>query len=202
MGNKKILKHFEKADRTIHKAMDGLDFSVWFSEDRKNDYFFSLTRSIVGQQLSGKAAGTIYGRFQELFPAKKVDPQKLLEIKDQKLRDAGLSWGKVSYVKDLAEKVLDGTLELDRLEKMEDQEVINHLIMVKGIGPWTGEMFLMFTLRREDVFSFGDLGLKRGIENLYNLKDPTIDQIEKIIAPWSPYKTYGSIALWHSLDNL
>jgi len=130
-----------------------------------------------------------------------VDPKKLLKIKDQKLRDVGMSWGKVRYVKDLAIKHLGGEIDLSKLSSLSNEQVITELTKVKGIGPWTGEMFLMFTLRREDVFSFGDLGLKRGIEKLYNLKEPTVAQIEKIIMPWSPYKTYGSIALWHSLDN-
>lgn len=166
-----------------------------------DDYFVALTRSIVGQQLSGKAADTIYSRFTGLFPKKRPDAKRLLKLKDQQLRDVGMSWGKVSYVKDLASKHLDKEIDLTSLPKLSNEEVLFELTKVKGIGPWTGEMFLMFTLKREDVFSFGDLGLKKGIEKLYKLKNPTAKQITKIITPWSPYKTYGSIALWRSLDN-
>ena len=199
--NKKVLRQFKLKDPIILRVMRTVDWNEWFNLQEDGDYFTSLTRAIVGQQLSGKAAETIYGRFIGLFDNGVVDPKKLIRIKDQKLRDVGMSWGKVSYVKDLAEKHLSGEVKLSELNQFTNEEVIGELTKVKGIGPWTGEMFLMFTLRREDVFSHGDLGLRKGIEKLYNLKSPTVKQIEKIISPWSPYKTYGSIALWHSLDN-
>ena len=111
-----------------------------------------------------------------------------------------MSWSKVSYAKDLAQKVLDGEVHLTKLDDMANEEVVRELTTIKGIGEWTVEMFLMFTLNREDIFSFGDLGLKKGIMKVYEIENPTKEQIEEIVTPWSPYKTYGSIALWESLE--
>lgn len=203
-NHRSIKLHFKKIDPVIYKFMVDLDFSNWLKPLVKKRiehvYFAALCRAIVGQQLSGKAARTIHSRFQELFPKKQVNPKKALKLKDQKLRDAGLSWGKVSYIKDLAHKHLSREVKLNNLRDLTNEEVIEELTKVKGIGPWTSEMFLMFTLGRENVFSFGDLGLKKGIEKLYKLKSPTQKQIEKIIKPWTPYKTYGSITLWQSLE--
>jgi DNA-3-methyladenine glycosylase II len=206
MKLKKIKNHFKKVDPIIHGAMADLDFAKWLQprEEKRQQpggYFAALCREIVGQQLSGKVARVIFGRLVELFPEKTINPQLVSQLEDQQLRDVGLSWGKVSYIKDLAAKTLDNTLQLDDLEDMSDEEVIDHLTQVKGIGPWTGEMFLMFSLGREDVFSHGDLGLKKGIEKLYQLPSPSFEQINKITEPWRPYRSYGSITLWHGLDN-
>ena len=110
-----------------------------------------------------------------------------------------MSWAKVKYIKNLSEKVLSGTLNLRTIQYASDQEVINILTQVKGIGQWTAEMFLIFTLGRENVFSHGDLGLRKAIKNLYKVEAP--NEIIAIVDKWSPYKTYGSLALWHSLDN-
>jgi DNA-3-methyladenine glycosylase II len=154
----------------------------------------------VGQQLSGKAARAIYAKFVGLFERNSVEPKQILTLENQVLRDAGLSWAKVSYIKDLAVKVLSQELALETLAEFEDKKVIEALTTVKGVGPWTAEMFLIFTLGRENVFSYGDLGLKRGMESVYGLKDPSIEQMEQIVTPWSPFKSYGSIALWHALE--
>ena len=151
--------------------------------------------------MSGKAASTIFGRFEKLFGKKKVTPENILKLPDQKLRDAGMSWGKVKYVKDLAQKTLSKEINLETLETLEEDVVIAELTKVKGIGKWTAEMFLMFTLRRENIFSFGDLGLKKGIAKIYNIKNPTPKQIEKIIKKRHPYKSFGSFALWQSLET-
>ena len=124
-----------------------------------------------------------------------------MKIPDQKIRDAGLSWAKVKYLKDLADKVKNKVIHLEKLDTLSNEEVITELTKVKGIGPWTAEMFLMFTLGREDVFSHGDLGLKNAIKKLYGFKkDPTRKQVEKIIARWTPYKTYACRILWKSLE--
>lgn len=164
-------------------------------------YFEKLCRTIAGQQLSGKAAETIYGRFVTLLGRKAISPKNILELKDQDIRDVGFSWGKVSYIKDLAKHVQEKRLHLQKLEYLSDEEIEKELVAVKGLGPWSAEMFMMFTIRRDNIFSHGDLGLKNGIEKVYKIKNPTKKQREKIVTKWEPYKTYGSLALWNSLDN-
>lgn len=199
--DKKIVEHFKKVDSVLHSVIKKIETLEQWQRRHPDDYFIELCGNIIGQQLSGKAADTIYTRFEKLFQGKKITPEKILKIPDQQLREVGMSWSKVKYVKDLALKVSDKTLKLSKLENMSDNEVINELIKVKGIGPWTAEMFLMFTLGREDIFSHGDLGLKNAIKKLYKFKkDPTKKQVEKIIKNWSPYKTYASRILWKSLE--
>jgi len=112
-----------------------------------------------------------------------------------------LSWSKVSYIKDLAQKTKDRQVSFKNLHQLDNQVVINTLTQIKGIGPWTAEMFLMFTLGREDIFSYGDLGLKKGLQKLYKLKTVTPKKAHQITKIWSPYKSYGSLALWHYQDN-
>lgn len=206
MKNKhqKVRDHFRKVDPVIHKAMENLNFDDWVHSNRKQDpksYFVHLTREIIGQQLSGKAASTIYSRFESLFTNKKVHPKKLLKLNDQILRDAGLSWAKASYVKNIARAYLDKSVKFHQFSILPDEEIIKELTTIKGIGPWTAEMFLIFTLGREDVFSFGDLGLKKGFAKLYQKENPTKSQIERVIKKWTPYKSYGTITLWHSLET-
>ncbi|KKU30795.1 MAG: HhH-GPD family protein [candidate division WWE3 bacterium GW2011_GWA1_46_21] len=182
--------------------MQNLHFGEWFNPrkaKRGSDYFMALCREIVGQQLSGKAAGSIFKRFENLLGSK-ITPQNIIARKDQEMRDCGLSWAKVKYIKSLAQLVHDKVIDLEALPTLPDEDVVGELVKVKGIGPWTAEMFLIFTLNRENVFSFGDLGLKKGIEKVYSIKDPSKDKIAKIVNKWDPYKTYGSIALWHSLE--
>lgn len=203
MSYSKIKRHFKKVDPVIYRVMADLDFNQWLAPRRRKrgDYFMSLCREIIGQQLSGKVADVILHRFKSAFTKKTPTPRKVLKVSDQKLRDIGMSWAKVSYVKDLAQKTLKKEVGLHVLDRLDDQEVMVELTKIKGIGPWTAEMFLIFTLRRENVFSHGDLGLRKGIQKLYRLENPTQEKIEKIIGPWSPYKSYGSIALWHSLEG-
>ena len=204
LKNETILKHFIKIDLEIHKVILTVNFDEWLESDSKkltnNELFLNVCRTIIGQQLSGKAANTIYGRFLKLFKGKEITSANLLKIKDQKIRDAGISWAKIKYIKDLAQKYMNGEINLESLYDMTNEEVITELIKVKGIGNWTAEMVLIFTLNREDVFSFGDLGLKKGFEKVYGIKNPTQKQIEKMISKWTPYKSFGSIALWHSLE--
>ena len=124
-----------------------------------------------------------------------------MKISDQKLRDTGMSWAKTKYVKNIAEAYLKKSVQFDELHKLPDSEIIIQLTSIKGVGNWTAEMFLIFTLGREDVFSFGDLGLSKGFSRLYLIDNPTQDQIEKVVSKWIPFRSYGSIALWHSLDK-
>jgi DNA-3-methyladenine glycosylase II len=164
-------------------------------------YFHKLCRDIIGQQLAGKAADAIFNRFEN-FLDHAVSPEKVLENTDTDLRNVGLSWAKVRSVIDLSQKVMSREVALEKLPAMTDNEVIQELIKVKGIGTWTAEMFLIFTLGREDVFSFGDLGLKKGFKKLYQVGDKNLlDVLTNKMKIWSPYRSYASLALWHSLDS-
>jgi len=200
-----IFSHFQTVDPIIHRALLEVDLDAWFAKAEKrtkgSDYFVALCRAIVGQQLSGKAAEAIYKKFESYFGGS-YTPKQILLAPDQVVRDIGLSWAKVKYVKDLADKFEKKEIAFDTLESLSDAEVIAELTKVKGVGSWTAEMFLMFTLLREDVFSHGDLGLRKGIMKLYAIEDPSVEQIEQITSPWAPYRTFGSIALWQSFDEL
>lgn len=198
----KIIEHFKKVDPVLHSVMVKIGILEKIEVRNPGEYFKSLCSEIVGQQLSGKAADTIFGRFERLFPKKRITPESVMKIPDKKMREAGMSWSKVAFIKDLAKKVISKELQLEKLKELSDDAVLQEVMKVKGIGPWTAEMFLMFTLQREDVFSHGDLGLRKAIKKLYKFKkDPTKKQIEKIVARWTPYKTYASRILWRSLES-
>lgn len=209
----KQIKYLSKSDRilatTIKKAAHLMH--IWDSNARSN-HFKALVVAIINQQLSGKAADTIQKRFEALFAAqasggrkgsrkKFPTPEDVLKMPTAKLRKVGLSGMKVSFLKDLSKKILDGTVDFKAMKKWSDEEVIEHLVQVKGIGRWTAEMFLMFSLGREDVFSYGDLGLRNAMQKLYKLRaHPTPAQAEKISAKWKPYRTLASKYLWKSLE--
>lgn len=161
--------------------------------------FADLARSIAGQQLSGKAATTIWGRVEKLLSGE-ITPIKYLATADEDLRQAGLSGNKTKYIKNLAEAVQNGTIQLDKMKDLTDEEVIAQLTTVKGIGRWTAEMFLIFSLARPDVFSFGDGGLYNAMKKLYGGVLTRAKQ-EEITERWKPYRTYASLLLWESLDN-
>ncbi|MEO6877510.1 MAG: DNA-3-methyladenine glycosylase [Gemmatimonadaceae bacterium] len=165
-------------------------------------HFEALTRSIVFQQLSGKAAGTILSRFNALYPAQSPTPELVLATPDEPLRGAGLSRQKIGYMRDLSLKVHNGELPLDSVETMSDDELIAHLVQVKGIGRWTAQMFLMFRLGRRDVLPELDLGIQNAVQKAYRMrKRPTPKQLTKIGAKWRPHASVASWYLWRSLDN-
>ncbi len=197
----KVLRHFKKSDPTLHTVMIANGELQSLPDRESKEYFVNLVDSIIGQQLSGKVADVIFGRFKGLFGAGKITPPAILKLDDEKIRAIGVSYSKIKYIKDLAQKVKDGQLELEKLTELSDEEVIAELVTVKGIGRWTAEMFLIFTLKRDDVFSHGDLGLNNAIKRIYKLPDYSQKSIEKIVSKWSPYKSYASRALWKSLDN-
>lgn len=196
----KIKRHFAKADPKILAVLETVDLGEWFEDRSSEDHFFNLTRNIIYQQLAGAAASTIFARFEQLVGGK-VKPEQIIKFEDQAFRDVGLSWAKAKYVKDLASKVISGEVVLKNIDTLDDESVISELTKVKGIGRWTAEMFLLFTLAREDIFSHGDLGLKNGFTKLYG-REPTLKNLNRIVEKWSPYKSYGSIALWHHLDSI
>jgi DNA-3-methyladenine glycosylase II len=169
---------------------------------RSSRPFASLARSIVGQQLSTKAADSIWKRFSSLFPKKQVTATHLSTLPDETLRAAGLSGGKVKALRSLAVHVQQHKTFFKNISRRPTAEIYERLVEVHGIGPWTVEMFLMFTLRREDIFSPGDLGLRKGIQKLYGLSSlPTPQESSVRAARWAPYRTYASRALWHLLDT-
>ncbi|MDI9473813.1 MAG: DNA-3-methyladenine glycosylase [Bacillota bacterium] len=164
------------------------------------DLFVSLVSTIVGQQLSNKVLEIIWNRFDTLLQGE-VTPEKILNLPDEKIREVGISYRKIEYIKNLAQKVLNGELDLVALESFSDQEVIEKLVELKGIGVWTAEMLLIFSLGRNDVFSVRDLGLRRGVTRLYDLGDVSDDEVAKIAAKWSPYRTFASLYLWRYFSS-
>ena len=171
-------------------------------EDRRGDAYGALLRSIVGQQLSTKAAASIYGRLIDIFGGHAPTPKELLKADPEEIRSAGLSRPKVAYLRDLAQHVEDGTLELERLPELPDEEVTAQLTAIKGLGPWTADMFLMFHLRRPDILPVGDLGIRRAVKVEYRMRKlPDAKRLEKVARPWRPYRTLACLFLWSSLDN-
>jgi DNA-3-methyladenine glycosylase II len=170
---------------------------------RPADHYGALVRAIVGQQLSTKAARSIYLRLTERFDGRTPTPEEVLADDPEALRAAaGLSRAKVGYLRSLAEHSLSGELELERLDELDDERVTAELVAVKGLGIWTAHMFLMFHLQRPDVLPVGDLGIRRAIERAYTLDElPDAPTIERIAAPWRPHRTLACRYLWRSLDN-
>lgn len=201
--SKKIFSHFKKADPKLYAVLEkvhALHGDGIFVLEKHDLLFDRLVESIISQQLSVRVADVIYARVLNLLPGKKLDPANLLKVKDGDLRSAGMSYGKIKYLKDLSDKVKSGELSLDKLDELENEEVIAELVKVKGIGRWTAEMFLMFALGRPDVFSHGDLGLKNAVKKIYGLKEYKIEEVEEIVIKWSPYRTIAAKILWRSLE--
>lgn len=211
-----VITHYHMVDPVLAELIQAANLEPLTQTASPEFFFQKLCRDIVGQQLSIKAADTIIGRFEALFPEIQAElarglyrhnreakhhmtPEFLLTLSDEQLRGVGLSRAKMNSVRDLAQRILNGELELRALPDMTDQEAILHLTQVKGIGPWTAEMFLIFTLGREDVYSWGDLGLRRALEKNFGVYDEAT--LRPRIEKWRPYRSYASLALWRSLDN-
>lgn len=200
---KKIFAHFESVDPILSQALARLG-EIDLTSQKKNatDYFIALCESIVSQQLSVKVADVIWARVVALMPDQKISPEHILAIDTEVFRAQGMSYSKIKYIKDLAQKVVDKEIDLSLLDSLPNEEVITTLTKVKGIGRWTAEMFLMFALARPDIFSTGDLGLKRAIQKLYGLEsEPDEKTLLVMSAKWAPYRTYAARILWKSLDN-
>jgi DNA-3-methyladenine glycosylase II len=170
---------------------------------QRKDHLTALVGAIVSQQLSTKAAATIFGRFAALFPGNQItDAAAIAAIDDETLRRVGFSGQKIGYLRDLSARILDGRLNLDELETLSDDEVVERLTSVKGFGRWTAEMFLMFRLHRPDVFPIGDLGIVNAIQRLYRLrKKPNAKRLTKIADAWRPYRSVACWYLWQTLRN-
>jgi DNA-3-methyladenine glycosylase II len=197
-------RHLRRKDpvmRELIKRVGKLDLEAR-RRGRPADAYGALVRSIVGQQLSTKAAATIYGRLTDLFGGRTPTPQELLDTDPGAIRAAGMSGAKTAYLRSLAEHVLSGELELDRLDDLTDDEIVAELTAVKGLGVWTAHMFLIFHLNRPDVLPVGDLGVRNAARAAYDLKElPTALELEEIGDPWRPHRSLAALYLWRSLDN-
>jgi DNA-3-methyladenine glycosylase II len=198
---KHIQIHFEQHDSVMADLLRRHPLKPRKRNTEERFEYLALT--ILYQQLSTKVADIISKRFRALFKSEQFpEPKKILKVSDERLRAVGISWAKVTYIKDLANKVHRGEVALDNLHTLTDEEVIAELTKVKGIGRWTAEMFLMSALGRPDIFSFGDLGLQTAIQKAYGFKKlPSKRTMERLSKKWSPYRTLASRVLWASLDN-
>lgn len=195
------LKHLSK-DKILKKLIKRVGE---IQKTKRKDLFISLLGAIVSQQLSVKAADTIFGRFLDLFENRTPDPKTLLKISDEKLRSVGMSYQKAGYLKNIATFALEQGLNYKQLKKKTDDELVDYLIQIKGVGRWTVEMLLMFQLNRPDVFPKDDLGIQRGIKKLYELpyeKKRLLLEIEKIAEHWRPHRTLACRYIWRYKDVL
>jgi DNA-3-methyladenine glycosylase II len=205
LDNRRAVEHLRQADPVLKALIDELG-PDGLGDPRRGrpptDHYGALVRSIVGQQLSTKAARAIYGRLSDRFGGRAPTPAEVLAEDPEELRAAaGLSRAKVSFLRSLAEHVMDGSLELERLDELPDDEVIAELVAVKGLGTWTAHMFLMFHLQRPNVLAVGDLGVRRAVMLRYGLDAlPSPGDLEELGQPWSPYRTLACLYLWRSLD--
>jgi DNA-3-methyladenine glycosylase II len=199
--SKKALKHLSKADPILAALI--AEIGPYRLQARTDGTHFAfLSRSIVFQQLSGKAASTIWGRFQGLFPSGEVEPRGLLAFDDATLRSVGLSRQKIRYLRDFATRVESGHVPIDRVHELDDESIIESLTVVKGVGRWTVQMFLMFRLARENVLPEVDLGIQKAIQRAYGLRArPTPKRVRRLGERWQPYRTIACWYLWRSLDG-
>ena len=197
------VRHLRAADHVMRRLIDAHG-PLTLAERRRGrpaEAYGALLRSIVGQQLSTKAARSIYERLAALFDGAAPSPAQMLTVEPEALRAVGLSWRKVEYLRDLARRVEDGTLDLHRLRQLSDEEVTLALTTVKGLGPWTADMFMIFHLGRPDVLPVGDLGTRSAVRREYELEAlPTPGELRAIAEPWRPHRSLASLYLWRSLD--
>lgn len=194
---RKAILHLKKSDPVMRAIIEQVGpCKMQFGEPK----FHSLAEAIVYQQLNGKAAVTIFKRFAALA-GDPLTPAGILKLKPEQMRSAGLSKQKTSYLFDMAERANRGQLDFSRLPDLSDDEVVAHLTQVKGVGVWTAQMFLMFTLRRPNILPTGDFGVRTAIKKHYNKRNlPKPEQMEKIAKPWEPYRSIACWYLWQSLD--
>lgn len=168
----------------------------------ERNYYYNLCKSIISQQISTKVATTISRRFADLFGEKEIIPHEFLKLTDEELRNVGLSKQKISYLRDLSAKILKGELAITDFDQLTNSQIEKQLLKVKGVGPWTVTMFLIFGLNRTDVLPTGDLGIKKAIQNVYKFQElPTPEEMEELAKMWHPFETLASWYLWRSLDN-
>ena len=195
----KGLRHLKRNDPILARII-GKVGPVKFELD--DDHYEAVVGSIIFQQLAGPAARAILNRFKQLYGGRLPSPREYLETNVEKLRGSGLSPQKISYIKDLAERLESGTLDLKRLENLPDEEALSQLDSVRGIGRWTAEMFLMFKLGRTDVLPVDDLGLRKAAQKAYRLRKlPDRESFERLAEKWHPYSSISSFYLWKSMEK-
>jgi DNA-3-methyladenine glycosylase II len=201
-GYVKARRTLMRRDPVLASAIKQIGPCLMADRQRK-DHLSALVGSIVSQQLSTKAAATIFGRFVALFPDHHIpNAPAIAALDDATLRSVGLSGQKVGYLRDLSARIIDGRLNLDELETLPDEQVIERLTAVKGFGRWTAEMFLMFRLHRPDILPIGDLGIQNAIQRLYKLrKRPNPKRMTQLGESWKPYRSVASWYLWQTLRN-
>lgn len=198
--HRKAIRHLRENDPTLAGLIDRIG-PCRLKPQTDLSHFESVARAIVFQQLSGKAAATIHGRFAGLFPDQQPTPTHLLTLEDGALRTAGLSRPKVKYLRDLASRVTSNELPIDTLHEFADDEILGHLTRVKGVGVWTAQMFLLFRLGRPDVLPDLDLGIQKAVQLAYRLrKRPTPERVRTIGAKWAPFRSVATWYLWRSID--
>lgn len=196
-NHKKAIEHLSK-DKKLKDILEKYEFPDW---NKESNLFEDIIESIINQQLSGKAAATIFGRFKKLFGNKFPTPEQILKVYEEDIRSCGISYSKIKYIKGFCEALIKKELDLDNLQNLADEDVIIELTKIKGIGRWTAEMILIFSLKRPDVFSIGDLGLRKAVSKLYEIDREDKSRIEKISKKWSPHRSLASWFLWRSLEN-
>ena len=196
---RKAIVHLKKSDPILSAVIQRVGpYRIQF----RDPDFQTLVRSIVYQQLSGRVASVIFGRLLDLVPRKKLTPRAILKLTHEQMRKAGLSNQKATYIRDLAEKTAAGLVDFGKIGDLSDEEVIEELTRVKGIGVWTAHMFLIFALRRPNVLPVGDLGVRSAIKKAYGLDDlPHPKQMVDIAEAWHPYCSVATWYLWRSLDG-
>jgi DNA-3-methyladenine glycosylase II len=195
------LAHLRAADPVLSRVIDAVGELGDPRAGRPADHYGALVRSIIGQQVSTKAAQAIYGRLTDRYGGRTPTPVEVLEDDPEEMRAAaGLSRAKAGYLRSLAQHVVDGSLELERLDQLPDEQVIAELVAVKGLGLWSAHMFLMFHLQRRDVLAWGDLGIRRAVMITYELPEmPDAATVQRIGEPWRPERTLACRYLWASL---
>jgi len=201
MENQKAIKHLKK-DLVLKKVIENSDSKITSSLEL--DIYHFLLDSIVSQQLSVKVADVIFNRFLDLFPERYPHPKILLNMEDDILRNAGLSYRKASYLKNVAEFKLKNNLDFEYLQKQNDEELVKLLTQIKGVGKWTVQMLLMFPLDRKDVFPVDDLGIQTNMKKLYQLKSEKKElkkELVEIAENWKPYRSLASKYIWKHTEK-
>lgn len=197
---RKAIRHLKQADPVMAEIIDRVGA---YKIEYREPVFQTLVRSIIYQQLHGKAASTIFGRLKDAAKADPLTPESILKLRPSRMRALGVSPQKLSYIRELACFTRDGQVDFERCTALEDTAVIEHLTRVKGVGVWTVHMFLIFALRRPDVLPTGDLGIRAAMKKAYGLNElPKPEEMTRIAAVWRPYSSVACWYLWRSLDNI
>jgi DNA-3-methyladenine glycosylase II len=200
-GTRKAVTHLKKTDPKMAAVIEHVG-PCRFTLRTEGTHFDAVARAIVYQQLSGKAAATIHGRFTALLSGNTPVAAQLLALSDDVLKGAGISRQKAGYLRDLASRVHNGSVPIDTLHELSNDEIVQALTSIKGVGQWTAQMFLMFRLGRPDILPELDLGIQKGIQRAYGLRKlPTPERVRQIGAKWAPYRTVASWYLWRLLDG-